>query len=80
MSRRLLAIWTIVTLWLVYQDVTHANVPNQVWVATSPIYLGLIGWAVGPRIFQYFGPKVADVAAAIGRARGTDNRYTDDER
>lgn len=80
MSRRLLAIWTTVLLWLVWQDVEHKAVPNQVWVAVVPIYLVLVGWAVGPRIFQYFGPKVAEVATAVGRARGTDNRYKDDER
>jgi len=42
------------------------------------------GWVIGPRSFQYLFPQLGTVASAagklVGRARGTDDRYTDDER
>ncbi len=41
-------------------------------------------WVIGPRSFQYLFPQIGAVASAagamIGRAKGTDNRYKDDER
>lgn len=40
-------------------------------------------WVVGPRSFQYLFPQigkaVAGAAGLVGRAKGTDNRYEDDE-
>lgn len=82
MARRLLTVWTLVLVWVTWTDVRFGVVPNQVWVALVPVYLALVGWAVGPRVFQYIGPKAAEVASAIGKARAdkTDRMRTDDER
>ena len=41
------------------------------------------GWVIGPRSFQYLFPQLGVLAAAsgtlVGRLRGTDNRFKDDE-
>ncbi len=42
--------------------------------------VALVSWAGGARIAQYVGPQISGVASALGRLKGTDNRYTDDER
>ena len=42
------------------------------------------GWVIGPRSFQYLFPQigaaVSGAAGLLGRAKGTDDRYNDDER
>ena len=42
------------------------------------------GWVIGPRSFQYLFPQlgaaVQGAAGLVGRMKGTDDRYTDDER
>ena len=42
------------------------------------------GWVIGPRSFQYLFPQIGAVVQAggalVGRLKGTDNRYSDDER
>ncbi len=42
------------------------------------------GWVIGPRSFQYLFPQigaaVSGAGALVGRLRGTDDRYLDDER
>ena len=41
-------------------------------------------WVLGPRSFQYLFPQIGAVVQAsgalVGRLKGTDNRYSDDER
>ena len=41
-------------------------------------------WVIGPRSFQYLFPQIGEaikgVGALVGRAKGTDDRYKDDER
>ena len=41
-------------------------------------------WVIGPRSFQYLFPQIGATASAaaamLGRAKGTDDRYKDDER
>ncbi len=41
-------------------------------------------WVIGPRSFQYLFPQIGAVASAtasmVNRLKGTDDRYTDDER
>jgi hypothetical protein len=41
-------------------------------------------WVVGPRSFQYLFPQIGSAVqgagALLGRAKGTDDRYKDDER
>ncbi len=41
-------------------------------------------WVIGPRSFQYLFPQigaaVSGAGALIGRLKGTDDRYSDDER
>ena len=42
------------------------------------------GWVIGPRSFQYLFPQLGSVITAgstlIGKLKGTDDRYRDDER
>ena len=41
-------------------------------------------WVIGPRSFQYQFPQIGAVASAagglVGKLKGTDDRYKDDER
>ena len=41
-------------------------------------------WVIGPRSFQYLFPQIGKAiqgaGALLGRAKGTDDRYKDDER
>ena len=42
------------------------------------------GWVIGPRSFQYLFPQLGSLVTAggklVGRLKGTDDRYNDDER
>lgn len=41
-------------------------------------------WVIGPRSFQYLFPQIGTVASAaasmVGKLKGTDDRFKDDER
>jgi len=48
------------------------------------IFMVLGAWTIGPRSFQYLFPQIGaavqGAAGLVGRLKGTDNRFRDDER
>lgn len=84
-ARILLVIALPFTAALIVLDAARGwDVPDPAWALLSAVDMALIGWAAGPRIARYLLPQVgaavSGVASAARRFRGTDNRFTDDER
>lgn len=69
-ARCLLWLWSAVTLWAVAFDALHSGDPvsNAAWATLSGVEVALIAWAGGPRIAQYLGPTVGQVAAGVAAA------------
>jgi CHASE2 domain-containing sensor protein len=44
------------------------NLPNALYTLLSSVVLALIGWAAGPRVFQYLGPQLSGAGSAIASA------------
>ena len=83
LSSARVAMW-LVLLW----SVSLVTAEAVGWITLSGGAYGFIGaavialisWAGGPRIAQHIGGQISGVASALSRARGTDNRFEDDER
>lgn len=63
--------WSVFTMSIVASVVWFdAKEPSQaVWTLIGGIIMALITWAAGPRIAQYIGPQIGNVARAISTAR-----------
>ena len=75
---------------IVFDAILWATVPNAAYALLGTIFTGLLAWAAGPRIAQYFGPQLGSIASGIGasltreprRPEVLDNSpgFRDDER
>lgn len=72
--------WLLILGWVK----PEGDVLNMLMGLDGTMFIVFGGWVIGPRSFQYLFPQLGAVASAagklVGRARGTDDRYTDDER
>lgn len=70
-----------VDVWLTLVD-GKARIPNTVYALEGTMFTVFAAWAAGPRIAQYLGPQVGQIASGIAAAV-RDTRLpskTDDER
>ncbi|MEE8551483.1 MAG: hypothetical protein V3T08_09560 [Gemmatimonadota bacterium] len=90
MGRILLALHTLqnwVWMWLfilgVVQPLDSDTLNLLIGSLDVTMFIVFGGWVIGPRSFQYLFPQLGALAAAggalVGRLKGTDNRYEDDE-
>lgn len=50
-----------------------ARIPNPVYATLGTMFTVFASWAAGPRIAQYIGPQIGQIASGIGASnRGTD--------
>ena len=74
--------WLFILGWVQPLDSDTMNLLIGSLDVTMFIVFG--GWVIGPRSFQYLFPQigaaVSGAGALVGRLKGTDNRYEDDER
>ena len=91
MGRILLAFHTLQNwawMWLFilgYASPLESDVLNLLIGSLDVTMFVVFGaWVLGPRSFQYLFPQigaaVSGAAGLLGRAKGTDDRYKDDER
>ena len=57
---------TFTAVLIAFDAILWATVPNAAYALLGTIFTGLLAWAAGPRIAQYFGPQVGAVASGIG--------------
>ena len=62
---------------IVVDSLLWATVPNAAYALLGTIFTGLLAWAAGPRIAQYFGPQIGAVASGIGTALVREPRRPD---
>ncbi len=72
--------WLLILGWVR----PEGDVLNMLMGLDGTMFLVFGSWVIGPRSFQYLFPQLGAVATAagklVGRAKGTDDRYSDDER
>jgi hypothetical protein len=44
------------------------SIPAAPYAILSTMFLGFVSWAAGPRIAQYLGPQIGQVASGIAQA------------
>lgn len=54
-----------VDIHLVLQGST-VSVPNAIYATLSTMFMAFASWAAGPRIAQYIGPQLGQIAQGIG--------------
>lgn len=91
MGRCLLAVHTIQNwawMWMFILGVVKpldSDVLNML-IGSLDVTMFIVfgGWVIGPRSFQYLFPQIGSVVQAtgslVGRLKGTDDRYKDNER
>ena len=91
MGRILLALHTIqnwVWMWLFIlgkaQPLDSDTLNLLIGSLDVTMFIVFGGWVIGPRSFAYLFPQLGAVASAgaglVGKLKGTDDRYKDDER
>ena len=90
MGRILLALHTLQNwawMWLLFLGVVEPDSGTlNLLIGSLDVTMFIVfgAWVIGPRSFQYLFPQLGAVAAAggalVGRLKGTDDRYRDDER
>ena len=90
MGRILLALHTLqnwVWMWLLFLGVVEPDSGTlNLLIGSLDVTMFIVfgAWVIGPRSFQYLFPQigaaVSGAGALVGRLKGTDDRYRDDER
>ena len=91
MGRTLLAIHTSfnwIWMWLfilgIAQPIDSDTLNLLIGSLDVSMFMVFGAWVIGPRSFQYLLPQIGvavqGAAGLVGRLRGTDDRYRDDER
>ena len=91
MARVLLALHTLQNwfwMWLfilgIVQPLDSETLNLLIGSLDVTMFMVFGAWVIGPRSFQYLLPQIGaavqGAGALVGRLKGTDNRYQDDER
>ena len=91
MARALLAIHTLqnwIWMWLFIVGVARPldSETLNLLIGSLDVSMFMVfgAWVIGPRSFQYLLPQIGvavqGAAGLVGRLKGTDDRYRDDER
>ena len=79
LSSARLGMW--VNLFFMYAYIVWTATPSPVVMsALSAVEMTFMGWAAGPRMMQYIGPAIGQVAQGISAARAPHPGMDVDER
>ena len=76
LSSARVGLWTTVAVTLVVVGIdvvltlhgAQARVPNTVYGVLGTMFMAFASWAAGPRIAQYLGPQIGQVASGLASA------------
>ena len=63
-----------VDIWLTV-TAAHFRIPNAVYSLFGTMFMAFASWAAGPRIAQYIGPQIGQVAQGIGASNRDQPPY-----